>query len=111
MESGRLAAQAVLAARAAGDFSRAGLQSYETRLRESTAAHDLRKYADMGKLLEELPEFTKEWPTLANRLLVDYFSMTGEPKAVIQKRARQRALAELPKLATLRKLFKARKMI
>ena len=87
------------------------MQSYESRLHESTTAHDLRKYADMGKLLEELPEITDKWPALANRLMVDYFSMTGEPKSVLQKRARQRALAELPKFTTLRKLFKARKLI
>jgi len=111
MESGRLAAEAVVAARRAGDFSRAGLSGYERAMRDSLAMADLAKYRELPRILEEAPELLSLYPDRLSRLLVDYFTMGAESKAVLQRRALRGALAGLPKLKAARRLFRARRLL
>lgn len=61
--SGVMAAQAILKARAAKDFSRAGLAHYETLLKSSFVWHDLHTFQHMPHLLEN-PRLFTQYPQL-----------------------------------------------
>jgi electron transfer flavoprotein-quinone oxidoreductase len=111
MQSGVLAAEAVVEAKAKGDFSRAGLASYERRMAESAALADLRKYRELPEILEGIPELLDDYLERLSRLLADFFTVTMEPKAELQRRARATALAGLPKLKLARDLWRARKLL
>lgn len=111
MESGHYAGLAVVAARNTGDFSRVGLSSYEARLQEGIALRDLKKYSQVPDVLNGSPALFSVYPDKITRLMVDYFTVTQEPKSVIQKKAVRKFLHDLPKLQFLRDVFRARKMI
>ena len=111
MESGHYAGLAVVAARNTGDFSRVGLASYEARLQEGIALRDLKKYSQVPDVLNGSPGLFSVYPDKVTRLMVDYFTVTQEPKSVIQKKAVRKFLHDLPKLKFLRDVFRARKMI
>lgn len=110
MESGLLAAQAAVAAKQSGDFSKAGLASYEARLRESVIWKDLAKYAQVPEVLNTTPALFSLYPDKFAQLLVDYFTVNEQSKAAIQKQALKRFLTGLPKFQFVRDLLRARKV-
>lgn len=111
MESGRLAADAVIAASASGDFTRAGLASYEKAMAESLALQDLRKVRELPAVLEGAPGLLGEYPDRICHLLTDWFTITDEPKERMQKRAVKQALGGLSKLRLARDLYRARRLM
>ncbi|MFA7330506.1 MAG: FAD-dependent oxidoreductase [Candidatus Delongbacteria bacterium] len=111
MFSGTQAAEAVLEARERGDFSRAGLASYERRMAGSAALADLRKYRELPRILESTPELLGLYPDRVSRLLVDYFTVTEDSKADLQKRALREFFQGLSKLKLVRDLLRARKLL
>jgi electron transfer flavoprotein-quinone oxidoreductase len=111
MASGRAAGEAVAEAKSRGDFSKEGLAGYEKRLRESNVLQDLRKYRDVPHVLANSPGLLSAYPEKVNRLLVDYFTVTAEPKAAMQRRARREFLNGLPKARFLRDVLRGRRLI
>jgi electron transfer flavoprotein-quinone oxidoreductase len=111
MFSGKLAGECAVKAKAAGDFSRQGLSAYESGMLASAAVADLKKYRELPRLMEELPEVLNQYPEKLARLLADYFTISSEPKSVTQARARQDFFNGLSKLKLARDLFKARKLL
>jgi electron transfer flavoprotein-quinone oxidoreductase len=111
MFSGKLAGECAVKAKAAGDFSRQGLSAYESGMLASAAVADLKKYRELPRLMEELPEVLNQYPEKLARLLADYFTISSEPKAVTQARARRDFFNGLSKLKLARDLFKARKLL
>ena len=111
MESGRSAGLAAAEAKQAGDFSRQGLAGYERRLSESNVFTDLKKYGDVPEILSGSPNLLSLYPEKVNELLVDYFTVSAEPKSVIQKNAVRKFKKDLPKLQFLKDVYRARKMI
>ncbi len=111
MDSGRRAGEVAAEARAKGSFDRDTLAAYERQMQEGTALADLRKYEQLPEILGGSPELLSLYPARLNRLLVDYFTMTGEPKAVIQKRALKEFMRGIPKLRFVRQLLKARRLM
>ena len=111
MESGRYAGLAAAEAKQRGDYSRAGLAGYEQRLREGVALKDLRKYSDVPDVLNGSPALFSLYPDKVTRLLVDYFTVSDEPKSQTQKKAVRKFLKDLPKMQFLRDVFRARKML
>ena len=105
------AGQTAVEAKKSGDFSRNGLAGYETRLRGGIALKDLRKYSDVPDVLNGSPALFSLYPDKVTRLLVDYFTVSEEPKSETQKKAVRKFLRDLPKLQFLRDIFRARKMI
>ena len=51
------------------------------------------------------------YPEKVTQLLVDYFTVTEEPKSEVQRKAIKRFLKDLPKLQFLKDVIKARKML
>jgi electron transfer flavoprotein-quinone oxidoreductase len=76
--SGYHAAQAIAAAKAAGDTSAAGLAGYERALRESFVLKDLQTAADVPALLENQRLFT-HYPEAVTKLMADIFTIGPGP--------------------------------
>ena len=68
MTTGRLAAETVIAARAAGKpMTAATLKAYQHALDNSFVIKDLKKYRDMPKVFHENPQFFTTYPELLNQ--------------------------------------------
>jgi electron transfer flavoprotein-quinone oxidoreductase len=111
MESGRCAGLAAAAAKKAGDFSKQGLASYEENLRQGVVMHDLKKYSEVPDILSGTPGLFSTYPEKATQLMVDYFTVTSEPKSVIQKRAVRTFLSGLPKWQFVKDVIRARRVL
>ena len=81
MTTGRLAAETVIAAKAAGArMSERTLKAYKDRLDESFVMKDLHKYRDMPQVLHESPQFFSTYPALVNRAAKTMFTVDGVDK-------------------------------
>jgi len=85
MESGRLAAQTVIHAKEAGDFSERRLAEYRGRLDHSWIMADMRKYDKAVPLLEHNPQLLTKYPQVADRALDEFFRVDGTSKWDKQK--------------------------
>jgi len=88
MASGKMAAETIIEAHQAGDFSGAMLRRYDERVRQSFVLKDLKKYRGMHELLkEEEPELLFEkLPRALNEAAYEWFLVDGVPKAEKQKK-------------------------
>jgi electron transfer flavoprotein-quinone oxidoreductase len=111
MESGMCAGQAAVEAKKKGTFTRAALAGYEKKLRAGTVFRDLKKYSEVPDVLSGTPALFDLYPEKITQLLVDYFTVTDEPKSEIQKQALRAFLKGLPKLRFLRDMLRARKVL
>ena len=81
MTTGRLAAETVIDARAAGKALNAKtLKAYKDRLDESFVMKDLRKYRDMPKVLHSSPQFFNTYPGLVTGAAKTLFTVDGVDK-------------------------------
>jgi len=81
MTTGRLAAETVIAARAAGKpMSASTLAAYKRALDDSFVMKDLRKYRRLPKVLESSPQFFTTYPELVNRAARTMFTVDGVDK-------------------------------
>ncbi|MBE0617918.1 MAG: FAD-dependent oxidoreductase, partial [Proteobacteria bacterium] len=109
LASGRMAAEAVIEARATEDFSEAGLAGYPERLRESFVWRYLEAFRDMPRLLENSALFER-YPQEVCRLLADLVRLEKERPGKVSAKVwgflRRNALnwRDLKALAAWRKL-------
>ncbi|HEV6965984.1 MULTISPECIES: FAD-dependent monooxygenase [Roseateles] len=88
MTTGRLAAETVIAAKAAGrPLTARTLKAYKDSLDESFVMKDLHKYRDMPQVLHDSPQFFTTYPALVNRAAKTMFTVDG-----IDKKAKERAI-------------------
>lgn len=81
MTTGRLAAETVIAARAAGrPMNAKTLAAYKQALDESFVMKDLHKYRDMPNVLHSSPQFFSTYPALVNRAAKTLFTVDGVDK-------------------------------
>jgi electron transfer flavoprotein-quinone oxidoreductase len=85
MTAGRLAAETVIEAKRAGDFSRRTLSAYQRRLKESFVIPDLYDHKDLEEQAEKHMDLLRVGPELAADALVEYFNVDGRPKRDVQK--------------------------
>jgi electron transfer flavoprotein-quinone oxidoreductase len=111
MASGRMAAEAVIQAKLIGDFSRKSLSLYEKILRDSFVMADLRQYRKVSDAQEVFPRLMEILPERVCRMLVEVFRQSQEPKRSMQIRALKNFLEGLPKLRTVKDLWRAKGMI
>ncbi len=101
MTSGKLAGEAVIEAKQKGDFSKAGLASYEAKLKSSYVLQDLAEVSGLEEAVEKSPGFLDFYPKLATRLAHLRFSADGQPKKTHLKEAlalaRQRGFLRIAK--------------
>ncbi|WP_126428037.1 FAD-dependent oxidoreductase [Brevibacillus marinus] len=86
MTSGVLAAETIIAAKAAGDFSEKTLDSYRVRLMDSFVGQDLLKYKDATHHFEKFPQYFEQYIPLMNRAASEMFTVDGTPKREKQKK-------------------------
>jgi electron transfer flavoprotein-quinone oxidoreductase len=109
MTSGKLAGETVIEAKIKGDFSKAALSAYKTKLEASYVLSDMDDIKDLEEHVENSPGFLDFYPKLATDLAHLRFSADGVPKrkhlATAIKMIRQRGLVRLAKdLFPLRKV-------
>ncbi len=91
MTTGRLAAETVIEARAAGrPMSERVLAAYRRRLDDSFVMKDLRKYRHMPKLLETSPQFFDAYPGLVTGAARTMLTVDGEDKHAKERAVRAR---------------------
>jgi electron transfer flavoprotein-quinone oxidoreductase len=82
IESGRLAAQAVIKAKEIDDFSEAGLAYYQTLLDQSFVMRDLKHYKEMPALMDNR-QIYNDIPKLLDEILGSMFIVDGsEPEKI-----------------------------
>jgi len=81
MTTGRLAAETVIAAKAAGqELNAKTLRAYKQRLDESFVMKDLHKYRDLPKVLHTSRQFFTTYPALVSRAAKTLFTVDGVDK-------------------------------
>ena len=86
MTSGRLAAETVIAARAAGrPMTAKTLKAYKQALDDSFVMKDLKKYRHLPDVLEKSPQFFTTYPELVNRAAKTLFTVDGVDKMTKQR--------------------------
>jgi len=81
MTTGRLAAETIIEARAAGKpMNAAALKSYKARIDDSFVMKDLHKYRHLPQVLEKSPQFFSAYPELVNRAAQTLFTVDGVDK-------------------------------
>ena len=109
MASGVAAAEAVIAARAKNDYSRATLAAYRERLEESWVMKDLKRYRETVHFLLDNPEMVDAYPDLAVRLIRRYFTVDDTPKDDVLKELWATIKSEVSFLKLARQMWRARK--
>ncbi|MGI6226301.1 MAG: FAD-dependent oxidoreductase [Peptococcales bacterium] len=84
--SGEAAAQAVLAAKEKGNFSKATLAQYKSLLDNSFVMRDLKKYQDFPEFMENKRIFN-QYPKLAVDIIKDMYIIDGSPLMPLRKTA------------------------
>lgn len=85
MMSGKFAAQAIIQANEREDFSAVGLSKYRELLEESFVMKDLYKIRHMTDFAHERPWLFGEYPELLSEVARRYLTVSGKPKASVQK--------------------------
>lgn len=81
MTTGRLAAETVIAAKAAKQpLTAKTLSAYKAALDESFVMKDLKKYRDLPEVLHTSPQFFTTYPSLVNRAAQTLFTVDGVDK-------------------------------
>lgn len=86
MTTGRLAAETIIAAKAAGrPLNAKTLSAYKAALDDSFVMKDLHKYRDMPEVLHTSPHFFTTYPTLVNQAARTMFTVDGVDKKTKEK--------------------------
>ena len=88
IESGRLAAETIIKAKEAGDFSAAKLSEYKKALDESFVMKDMQHYRKMPQFIENHRLF-EEYPGMADELMSGLFIMHGQQPEKFLKKAKR----------------------
>ena len=107
--SGYFAAQAVLKAKEAGDFSAAGLASYEASLRDSFVLRDLETARSIPNVMEN-PRLFTHYPQAIGRLLESVYTIDDQPQAGIVKKAWRGVRRDFMSVATVKDAWSMRKI-
>lgn len=110
LASGALAAQAILHARNAGDFSARSLAIYEKLLRDSFVLRDLETFKRLPAFLEN-PRLFSHYPRVINDLFEELFWMGQEPKERLSSTALRTVRRKLLGKGILRDLWNVLKAL
>jgi len=89
IESGALAAEVYLEARAQGDFSESGLSSYRTKLESSFVLQDMRTFRNANRLVEN-PRFVGAYPELVCEIFEAIYAVDSQPSKPLRHEALKR---------------------
>ena len=106
MISGKLAAQAIVEAKAKDDFSAMSLSRYRELLDESVVVADLHKIRNVTDFAHARPHLLREYPNVLSGMFEEYLRVDGVPKKAKLKKIAAMARA-LPKRRLLDDLLGA----
>ena len=86
IESGRLAAETIIAAKQKGDYSAATLSQYKTALDNSFVMKDMQHFRKMPKFIENHRIF-EQYPKMMDEIMSDLFIMYGQKPEKFKKKA------------------------
>ena len=86
--SGRMAAEAAVAAIDAGDTSAAGLAPYKSAMEGSFVIQDLRTFSKWPHVMEEWGSMFTDYPVMVKEVFNAMFSVDGAPQRPLMKRMR-----------------------
>ncbi|MCF6411700.1 FAD-dependent oxidoreductase [Pseudalkalibacillus salsuginis] len=86
MTSGRIAAETILLAMQAGDFSEALLDRYRVKLMNSFVGQDMKKYKDSTHHFDKFPQYFDQYIPMMNRAASQMFTVDGKSKWEKQKK-------------------------
>ena len=96
-------------AREAGDFSAAGLASYEASLRESFVLKDLETAREIPRFMEN-PRLFTHYPIAVSRLLESVYTVGEQPQDGLFKKAWKGAKKDFMNVATVKDAWSMRKI-
>ncbi|MFN8592936.1 MAG: FAD-dependent oxidoreductase [Thermomicrobiales bacterium] len=96
MLSGRLAALAIIEAKAADDFSAMQLSRYRELLDDSVIMSDLHKIRNVTEFAHPRPHLFREYPQVLAGMFEEYLRVDGTPKKIKLKKMAKLAMS-LPK--------------
>src|SRR5919112_3086121 len=96
MLSGKLAAQAIVEAKASDDFTAMALSRYRELLDESVVMADLHKIRNVTEFAHPRPHLLRDYPRVLSAMFEEYLRVDGVPKKAKQKKIVDMAKA-LPK--------------
>ena len=108
--SGYYAAEAVKKAKAAGDFSAAGLASYEASLRDSFVLTRPRDGAGRSRASWRTRACSRTTPRPSGRLLESVYTIDDQPQAGLVKKAWRGARRDFLNVATVKDAWSMRKI-
>jgi len=106
MLSGKLAAETIIEAKAAGDYSAHALSAYKRRLDDSIIMADMKKVSKMAPFAHDRPHLFTEYPKLAASAALEYLTVDGVSKKEKQKKIMS-MVKDLPKRRLLGDAFGA----
>ena len=107
--SGYFAAEAVKRAKKAGDFTAAGLASYEASLRNSFVLKDLETARAIPGFMEN-PRLFTHYPVAVSRLLESIYTIDERPQAGLFKKAWRGLRRDFMNVATVKDAWSMRKI-
>jgi electron transfer flavoprotein-quinone oxidoreductase len=86
MTSGILAAETIVLAKEAGDFSENMLDTYRIKLMKSYVGQDLKKYKDATHHFDKFPQYFEKYIPIMNKAASQMFTVDGSSKKEKQKK-------------------------
>lgn len=111
MTSGRLAAETIVMAKQAGDFSESMLDHYRQRLMTSFVGEDMKKYKDSTQHFDKFPQYFDQYIPMMNRAASQMFTVDGTSKREKQKKIWREIGTVKEKLSIARDMYRAWKVI
>jgi electron transfer flavoprotein-quinone oxidoreductase len=111
MASGKMAAEAIIAAKAAGNFSEASLNRYREALYDSFIIKDLEKYKNAAHTFEKHPQYFNDYVPMLNRAASKFFTVDGTPKKVKQKEIMRSITREKGTIKVMKDMYRAWKAV
>lgn len=107
MSSGKMAAEAIIKAKEAGDFSESSLNSYRDTLYNSYIMKDLKKYENATLTFENNPQYFNNYLPLINDAAKRFFTVDGTPKRDVQKEIMKSFTEEQGRFKLLKDMYRA----
>lgn len=111
MTSGRLAAETIVMAKQAGNYTEDMLDYYRQRLMESFVGEDLKKYKDATHHFDKFPQYFDQYIPMMNRAASQMFTVDGSSKREKQKKIWHDIGTVKQKLKIARDMYRAWKVI
>lgn len=110
MASGKMAAEQIIEAKKAGDFSEQGLYHYHNRIYNGFIGQDLKKYKDATNTFENNPQYFQEYIPMMNEAAKQFFTVDGTPKKQKQRDVFD-LMTEKGKLNVFKDMYRAWKAV